>query len=540
MSRVLPVASPTLAKNERRQEREAAVRRLNLLAAANGLEDSQIAVRSGEQPAATLYKLLAKKLPNEKLSDLRSIRQQWVDNGGGSMPESCLPTTPQVAPLPEPEEGQADEPEMAEEGRQDLPETPGDKIPNHGPVRVDKELKYRLRARAFMLTFNSLMFAAAPDTWEAFADWVQDRKKTYEATYWSATMEESLQSHDQGRVHLHCYFSWHGPETNGIDHTTTDAWMFRGVRPRVDVNREQRGPSYWLKATQHGHFYVQVHKKGTLHAATNYAAWDQDWVPDAWWVVALWRQHKLDHQAFLLLSCKLRDGHDRRKACVDAVIATESSLLYAEERREARMQLAASAMPFKPLTSDILAWKDQYVVLKERYKMLVLYGPSGTGKSRLARSLFGEACTHVVDVQHAEHPDLRGFVRGRDKAVLLDEVASPAFVVGNKKVLQAHVDGAKLGQSSTQLFAYEVMLHRVPIIITTNNWSYARFAAHDVDWIRSNCVEVPVFEPVWATPTASSPARLASDAAINSGHSPPHKTHKVQACQPDKVPVCSP
>lgn len=252
------------------------------------------------------------------------------------------------------------------------------------------------------------------------------------------------------------------------------------------------------------------------------------------------RQHKLDHHDYLILSAKLRDGHDRRKACVEAVIATESAMLYAEERRLVRQQLAATALPFKPVSVDVVAWKNQYAALKERYKMLVLFGPSGTGKSRLARSLFGDAFTHVVDVQHAEHPDLRGFERGRHKAVLLDEVASPAFVVGNKKVLQAHVDGAKLGQSSTQLFAYEVMLHRVPIILTTNNWYYEDFEEPDVDWIRSNCVEVPVLEPVWAAPAAASPARLASDAACSSGHSPPQKTHRVHACQPDKVPVCSP
>ena len=54
--------------------------------------------------------------------------------------------------------------------------------------------------------------------------------------------------------------------------------------------------------------------------------------------------------------------------------------------------------------------------------------------------------------------------------MLLDEVAGPTFVVNNKKLLQAHVDGAKLGQSSTQLFSYEVFLWRVPIMLTTNNW----------------------------------------------------------------------
>ena len=107
-----------------------------------------------------------------------------------------------------------------------------------------------------------------------------------------------------------------------------------------------------------------------------------------------------------------------------------------------------------------------YEEIEERYKMLVLHGPSRTGKSRLARDLFGMSRTLVVDVQHAEHPDLRSYDRRRHVAILLDEVASPAFIVNNKKLLQAHVDGAILGQSATQMYTYEIFLWRTPIIFT--------------------------------------------------------------------------
>ena len=136
--------------------------------------------------------------------------------------------------------------------------------------------------------------------------------------------------------------------------------------------------------------------------------------------------------------------------------------------------------------------------------MLVLHGPSCTGKSRLARSLFGVENTLVVDVQHAEHPDLRSYRRPVHKAVLMDEVASPKFIVENKKVLQAHVDGAILGQSSTQLFTYDVFLWRTPLMLTTNNYDYSKFSASDINWIETNavavCINEPVFEPVPAHP----------------------------------------
>ena len=66
------------------------------------------------------------------------------------------------------------------------------------------------------------------------------RAKATAATYWSAAMELSLHSEEIGRVHLHAYFSWHGPGARGVDSRTTDAWVFQKTRPRVDVNNEQR------------------------------------------------------------------------------------------------------------------------------------------------------------------------------------------------------------------------------------------------------------------------------------------------------------
>ena len=170
-----------------------------------------------------------------------------------------------------------------------------------------------------MLTFNSMALVSTFACWERFRDWVKERAQHFAASAWSCTMERSLEAAEQDRVHLHCYFSWHARDSKGIDHNTTDAWVFEGIRPRVDKNTEQRGPHEWLRAVQHGHFYVAVMKRGTLYSDTNYPAWDSQWVPEAWWAVALWRQHKLDHAQYLALSVRLRDGHDKRRANCEIV-----------------------------------------------------------------------------------------------------------------------------------------------------------------------------------------------------------------------------
>ena len=216
--------------------------------------------------------------------------------------------------------------------------------------------------------------------------------------------------------------------------------------------------------------------------------------------------------------------------------------MFEEEKAWARRQLAAKAKPFKPLCPLIEGWLMSYEELEERYRMLVLHGPSRTGKSRLARSLFGMDRTLVVDVQHAAHPDLRGYKRHHHRAVLLDEVASPSFIVGNKKLLQAHVDGALLGQSATQMFTYEVFLWRTPIILTTNNWDLSDLSEDEVEWVHANCVAVHVTEPVYASAARSLPQpqcvhqRLEQQNQLGQHHQPQQHLEHEQPQLPKPSP----
>ncbi|CAK0800003.1 unnamed protein product [Prorocentrum cordatum] len=300
-------------------------------------------------------------------------------------------------------------------------------------------------------------------------------------------MERSLHSRNVGRAHSHARISWQKPGAKSIDHATTDSWAFKNTRPRVDVNSEMRGPRRWLEATQRGHVYCSVHKEGAVYTDTNYPPRQGLWAPEPGWVVSLYKQHKLGHDAHLRLSAKLRGGHDRRMASVGAAEKSEAALAFEAERAWAREQVKLKALAFKPLPPEIELWKMSYGGVEERYEMLVLHGPSRTGKSRLARALFGADRTMVVDVQRADHPDMHGHERHRHLAVLVDE---------------AHVDGAILGQSATQLHTHEVFLWRTPITITTNNWDLSTLTVAEIDWIASNCVSVYIGKPVCAAAKA--------------------------------------
>ena len=104
------------------------------------------------------------------------------------------------------------------------------------------EQPFRLQSRAFMLTFNSLRFALCLELWASFLSWIKLKVSEFKASEWSATLEESLQADEKGRVHLHAYLSWTKPGQKGSDHRSTDAWVFQHVRPRIDKNTEARGP----------------------------------------------------------------------------------------------------------------------------------------------------------------------------------------------------------------------------------------------------------------------------------------------------------
>ena len=72
-----------------------------------------------------------------------------------------------------------------------------------------------------------------------------------------------------------------------------------------------------------------------------------------------------------------------------------------------------------------------------------------------------------------------------------------SLIANNKNLLQAHVGGAILGQSATQLYTYEVFLWRAPIILATNNWRLYSLPADQREWIEASCVAIFVAEPAF-------------------------------------------
>ena len=183
-------------KSARRIERAAAVRRFNVLAEEFGID--QVPARPSVDEDQALYASLCEVVPAERVQELASPRGQWCDNGGDELDEALLA--------------------VLSAAEDDLPEG-NNPLPAHKFVASVPGRAFRLKSKAFMLTFNSESFEVGPsdELWAQFCSWVVDRAWVHNATHWSATIEKA------GRVHAHAYFSWHGAGARGIDHRTTEA-----------------------------------------------------------------------------------------------------------------------------------------------------------------------------------------------------------------------------------------------------------------------------------------------------------------------------
>ena len=226
------MAQASLDKDQRRSFRDEAIRGLNSIATEVAID--RVSTRAGSDVVQKFFKKLCAQVTADSLDALRAERTKWVNHGGCELDELSLQTAERRLGPPSEEKQQ-----------------PAGKLPSHSVVAESfytpgvaaGKSGFRLCARAFMLTYNSLAFVLSPALYQEFEEFVKQRATDHGATYWSATLEKSDNSNDIGRVHFHAYLSWHDKNNPTIDHGTTDAWVFNSVRPRVDANTERRGES---------------------------------------------------------------------------------------------------------------------------------------------------------------------------------------------------------------------------------------------------------------------------------------------------------
>ena len=157
-------------KNDRRDLRDSAVKGFNALA--QELNIPTIAKRSSNSDVLGLYKNLCEKAEAEQLKTLRAEREKWLANGGCDLAEAVL---------------KAADRRTTDAVCQDGDEEAAGLVSGHHILKQTfynvGQQAFRLRARAFMLTYNSLAFLQSLAFWTEFVYFVKDRANHYEATF---------------------------------------------------------------------------------------------------------------------------------------------------------------------------------------------------------------------------------------------------------------------------------------------------------------------------------------------------------------------
>ena len=166
--------------------------------------------------------------------------------------------------------------------------------------------------------------------------------------------------------------------------------------------------------------------------------------------------------------------------------------------------LVRTQSPFK-FIPEVELWKLQFgsderwsmYGRESRSKFLVLHGPSMYGKTQYAKSLFGFEHTLVVQCQNVDVPNLQAFRRSKHKAVIYDECPS-TLIVKHKALFQGNTDGALLGQSTCNEYAYWVFLYGVAQIICCNDWlAGIKEGTQEMDWLLANSIVYEVNEKTY-------------------------------------------
>lgn len=330
--------------------------------------------------------------------------------------------------------------------------------------------------------------ADVKDLWGEFCAWSAAWDERHGVTESSLQMELSTPS-EEIRVHLHKYFSL----SKAADWTVTTHLSFKDSRPNLQMNRG-RGKQQ-EKSANRGHYYAAAPKSSRIFSLSTKKP-HVDYTVDPSWPTALWSQRKMSHDNYRSEIVQGRQQVVSRLRNLDAVVRAEKDMLEGEERRAALKSLPVYKPRRLPEVQRVMATLKES---KYRYPFLVLCGPSGLGKTEYVKSLYGPEATYECDCSSTLTPDLTGFDRNIHKAVLFDE-ATPQLVLQNKKLFQAHVSPAVLGQTTTGCFSYKVWLWQRLLVVGTNTWDVAGLNPAEQAWLKANSIVVWVRDRLYTDP----------------------------------------
>ena len=361
----------------------------------------------------------------------------------------------------------------------------GRKATNHSPddpedamsgccIAQEKPRQFRVRGQAVMLTYHGFRDVAH---WRLFVAFVKKHLRSWRIKHWCTTLETTK----SGKLHAHLMIEFRSPAD-----WLVSRFAFEGRAPRADVCdllEENFGRKKMRQSIDRAMFYVYADKIGTVRDENDKECTTGNYMP-AWetgavytypvsgkWPDNLWKAYKLTAEVYeqkYLYRC--RDGVLHRKRNLDAAHEHEEGEAELAEMAEVAKRIRSNCFskPF-PHVPDAALWLQGFTKDSDRYPFLLVVGPSHTGKTEWAKSLFKSP--HEVKIGTLEHfPDsMRGFSRRLHDGLVVDDIRDFAFLVKHQEKFQSKYD-LRIEFASTPggQCAYTRWLWRVPVVVTAN------------------------------------------------------------------------
>ena len=331
-------------------------------------------------------------------------------------------------------------------------------------------LWYRVQSYFALFTYHGFTDEVQ---WQRFLNHVSKNLKPWSCKHWAATLETTK----RGKLHVHLALQFN----QKVDRTSR-FYSFEGLAPRVDME-DFLGEGLNRKKMQLSinriMFYCFADKLGTVRDSSGKECTSGNYFP-VWvkgatstyavpgrWPESLWKAHKLSHATYESYLHLCRDGVLSRKRNLQAVREQEEE---EEEKQEMAAVVARirSTLHFEA-RPEVEAWLAGFEEEKDRYPFLVLLGPSRSGKTEYAKSLF-KAPLELKIGKLTDFPDrMRDFSRKVHDGIVLDDVRAFSFLVQHQEKLQAKYEPqVEFGSTASGMYSFKKWLWRVPLVATAN------------------------------------------------------------------------
>ena len=296
------------------------------------------------------------------------------------------------------------------------------------------------------------------------------------------------------KLHAHCFLKTSGDFLRLRD---LRPCCFQGIAPHASSTIGGLTQAGNRSASWSGFFYCGSGKKiGQLWSAASRQAFSQYLVNPSWIMNMLQgKKITMTDAREQLVQCRNASRWIRELECVER---EEEKAAVVAAMAKAQELLAPCLLKFRSykVVDEFVA---QFEQAKQRYKFLVLAGPSRVGKTVYARSLapIGTECLEV-NCSSGQEPDIRAYRLSRHGVILFDEVEA-SQVVAQRKMFQACASAVQLGCSATNCHSYTVFLWRKRLVLASNKWhtSVAELAKEDQAWVEANSMVLDVESPMW-------------------------------------------